>query len=105
MALIGCPGCKKKYENGSSLSAHQRKCVRLEATAKGLIKKRDKNRKRKESAKVSRQEYLQDDSKVLEMRAEVREHINSFDAEEMPSGKRKLGGLDPVSVVYNILAR
>jgi len=99
MALIGCPGCKKKYENGSSLSAHQRKCVRLEATAKGLIKKRDKNRKRKESAKVLRPEYSQDDDNVLEMRAEVREHINSFDVEETSSGKRKLGGLNLVSVV------
>jgi hypothetical protein len=100
MALVRCPGCKKKYENGGSLSAHQRKCVKLEATAKKLVKKRDKNRKREESAKVSRREYSQDDDNVLEMRAEVREHINSFDAEETPSGKRKLGGLNPVSVDY-----
>jgi hypothetical protein len=99
MTLVNCPGCKKKYENGRSLSAHQRKCPGLEAKAKELFKKRDKNRKQKEIAKIARQEYSQDNDDVLKIRADVRDQINSLDAEETHNRKRKLGGLDLVSVV------
>jgi hypothetical protein len=69
----------------------------------GAGQEKGQKSKRKESAKVSRQEYSQDDDdNVLETRAEVREYINSFqDAEETPRGKRKLGGQNLVSVVYN----
>jgi hypothetical protein len=101
MTLVKCPGCRKKYENGSSLSAHQRNCAGLEAKAKELFKKRDKNRKQKKTAKIARQDYSQDN--VLEIRADVREDINSLDAEETHSGKRKMGGQNLVTVSICII--
>jgi hypothetical protein len=96
MTLVKCPGCRKKYENGRSLSAHQRKCTGLKAKAKELVQRQEKNRKQKEVAKLACHEYSQD--AVLEMRADVREHINPFDAEETHSRKRKIGGQNLVSV-------
>jgi hypothetical protein len=102
MTLVKCPGCKRKYESGRSLSAHQRKCVGLEAKAKELFKKRDKNRKKTGVAKLACHEYSQDNESVFEMRADVRDHINSFDAkEQQDSRKRKLGGPNLVSVIIS----
>jgi len=101
MTLIKCPGCKKKYKSGWSLGAHQRKCVGLEAKAKELFKKRDKNWKQKRVAKLACHEYSQDNESVLEMRADVRDHINSFDADEQQGRKRKLGGPNLVSVIIS----
>jgi hypothetical protein len=98
MGLIRCPGCQKSYENRSSISAHQRTYVRLTATTKKLVKKRDKNCRQRESAKVLWQELSQGNNDVLEVRAEVRERVNTFDAEEESSRKRKLGGTNLVSL-------
>lgn len=101
MTLTKCPGCKKSYESGWSLSAHQRKCAGLDAKAKELFKKRDKNRKWKDIAKIACHEYPEVDDNVLEMRADVRDHINSFDAEEQQGRKHKLGGPNLVSVIIS----
>ena len=97
MVLVKCSGCRKKYENGRSISAHQRKCSGVNAKAKALFKKRDKSQKEKEIAKIPCQEYSQDNDNVHEQRADVRERINSFDTDETHGRKRKLAGLHIVS--------
>ena len=38
---------------------------------------------------------------MLEMRADVHDHINSFDADEQQGRKRKLGGPNLVSVIIS----
>jgi len=89
MTLLKCPGCKRKYHNGSSLSAHQRGCAALEAKTKERLKKRVRNRKKREIAKITRQGYSQENTDPLELRPNAHEHIYSLDAEEDDRGKRR----------------
>lgn len=97
MPLVKCPGCKTKYQTGSSLSAHQRKCPGLKTKAKELFKKREKNRKDESSTKIALQEHFQDDD-LLQTRSDLRDHLNPFDTEEIHNGKRKLVEQNSVSI-------
>lgn len=90
MALIKCPGCDKEYENGSSLSAHQRRCSGLVVEVKARLKKRLKNVEEKRAAKIARQTYSAGNTAFE--RAELREEVNLFNVYEPQDldGKRKL---------------
>jgi len=103
MALIKCPGCDKEYENGSSLSAHQRRCSGYTLKANARLKKRQKILVQKKASKIARHVYSADD--IPFERAELRKEVNLFDVDEPQGGKRKLRAPKVVYMVscYSIL--
>lgn len=74
MVLVNCPGCNKQYEGGRSISAHQRGPCGV--AAKGRSRKQRKN-----TAKVSREVNMTDEA-LLQLREDLREEINPFEADD-----------------------
>jgi hypothetical protein len=91
MVFVNCPGCRKPFESGRSLSSHQRRCAGLKAKAKMRLSKQLENGKRKVQANISRQSEMSK-STLTQMREEVRERINSLEPGDIITNnmKRKL---------------
>ncbi len=91
MTLVKCPGCKKEFKGGRSLSTHQRHCPALVVKAKARFKSRQENVKKRLDVKLPRQSDMLEDS-LLEARNDFHKRTNSFqpDLDPLTGGKRKL---------------
>jgi hypothetical protein len=100
--LIPCPGCKKTYNHGISMSNHQRKCSKLKIVTKERLFRRQENAKKRQEAKISK---LEAEDTGLDMRNNIRERSNDFlEAGDATSGrKRKLQSQEVINIQLCVL--